>query len=176
MLSPLGCVAQLSSDSDALEVQSVATSGHSVLAVDVTDGLWMKTALGLDGAVAPGLVATSAVIVPLIARGDTLGTLTLVSEHREHAFSAFDLAFIEELGRRLASGIDNAQLYSAAQHAIRMREDVLAIVSHDLRNPLDQHRHECGPVAPYPREDHPGAGQEECSDDSGRCRKDEQVD
>ncbi|HMI58207.1 MAG TPA: ATP-binding protein, partial [Gemmatimonadaceae bacterium] len=38
--------------------------------------------------------------------------------------------------QRAASAVDNAQLYHRAQQAIRAREDVLSVVSHDLRNPL----------------------------------------
>ena len=122
------------SKDSAIEIQNVAQSGNSVLEVNVADRTWIATALGIRSA--PELVAGSAIIVPLTTRGQTLGTLSLVSECRDQPFTAFDLAFAEELGRRIASGIDNAQLYSDAQRAIRMREDVLAIVSHDLRNPL----------------------------------------
>jgi signal transduction histidine kinase len=33
--------------------------------------------------------------------------------------------------------VDNARLFQESQRAIRMRDDVLAVVSHDLRNPLN---------------------------------------
>jgi signal transduction histidine kinase len=33
--------------------------------------------------------------------------------------------------------VDNARLYREAREAIRMRDDILAVVSHDLRNPLN---------------------------------------
>lgn len=122
------------SKDNSIEIQNVARSGSSVLEVNVTSGTWIAAALGIRSA--PELVAGSAIIVPLTARGQTLGTLSLVSEYRDQPFTEFDLTFAEELGRRIASGIDNAQLYSGAQRAICMREDVLAIVSHDLKNPL----------------------------------------
>jgi PAS domain S-box-containing protein len=122
------------STDNSLEIHNVARSGSSVFEVNVANGTWIATALGIRSA--PELVASSAIIVPLTTRGQTLGTLSLVSEHREQPFTEFDRTFAEELGRRIASGIDNAQLYSDAQRAIRTREDVLAIVSHDLRNPL----------------------------------------
>jgi signal transduction histidine kinase len=40
------------------------------------------------------------------------------------------------LADRAAIAVENAQLYRDAERAIRAREDILAIVSHDLRNPL----------------------------------------
>jgi PAS domain S-box-containing protein len=81
-------------------------------------------------------VAPEAVIVPLTARGESLGTLSLVVEGGAPALGQLDFQFIEDLGRRVGAAIENAQLYSAARRATRMREDILAIVSHDLRNPL----------------------------------------
>ena len=42
----------------------------------------------------------------------------------------------EDLARRAATAIENARLYADAQKAIRLREHVLAIVSHDLRNQI----------------------------------------
>jgi PAS domain S-box-containing protein len=86
-----------------------------------------------------GLIAGgggSAIVVPLTGRCRCLGTLTLVAEDQRRSFEALDLAFAEELGRRLAQGIDNAQLYADAQRAIVLRDEVLAVVSHDLRSPL----------------------------------------
>ena len=47
-----------------------------------------------------------------------------------------DLELAEELARRAALALDNARLYAEAQQAIHARDDVLAVVSHDLGNPL----------------------------------------
>ena len=41
-----------------------------------------------------------------------------------------------ELAQRAALAVDNARLYRAAQRAIQVRDEVLGIVAHDLRNPL----------------------------------------
>src|SRR6185436_5506657 len=64
----------------------------------------------------------------------TVGAITLISFGR--GYSHDDLALAQELGHRVALAIDNAQLYAEARAAVRVRDDVLAIVSHDLRNPL----------------------------------------
>jgi len=51
-------------------------------------------------------------------------------------FTEADLAFAEDLAHRCAGAIERAELYASAQDAIHQREDTLAIVSHDLKNPL----------------------------------------
>jgi len=59
----------------------------------------------------------SSMLVPLIARGRVLGTITFVSSSHEWLYGPDDLAFAEELGRRAAIAIDNARLYRDAQAA-----------------------------------------------------------
>ncbi len=82
------------------------------------------------------LGARSLMCVPLCARDQVIGTLTVVSGRLRPRFTPDDLLFLEDFGHRLGIALDNALLYRAAEHAIRMRDDVLAIVSHDLRTPL----------------------------------------
>jgi len=74
--------------------------------------------------------------VPLIARGRTLGAIAFAISEGSRRFGSADLELAEELARRCALAIDNARLYREAQEAIRSREEVLAVVSHDLRAPL----------------------------------------
>jgi signal transduction histidine kinase len=76
------------------------------------------------------------VSVPLAARDIVLGTLTLVTLPGRARHAGHDRAFAEDLAHRLAMALDNALLYQRAERAIRIRDDVLAIVSHDLRSPL----------------------------------------
>ena len=60
-----------------------------------------------------GLV--SVMVVPLVARGRITGTLSLASCTRQ--FTAEDLTFAEDLARRAALAIDNADLFSQTQRA-----------------------------------------------------------
>jgi signal transduction histidine kinase len=73
--------------------------------------------------------------VPMMAHGKLVGALTLVVE-KVGGYNEADLAFALELSSRAALAMENARLYSDARRAIRLREDVLAVVSHDLKNPL----------------------------------------
>jgi signal transduction histidine kinase len=78
----------------------------------------------------------SAMIVPMSARGRTFGAITFVSAESGRQYGDADLEMAEHLGRRAGLAIDNARLYAQAQSAANLREKVLAVVSHDLRNPL----------------------------------------
>ena len=78
----------------------------------------------------------SLVCVPLAARGSTLGAIALGRDASSEPFSDADRLFCEDIARRAALSIDNARLYQRAQDAIRQRDVVLGIVSHDLRDPL----------------------------------------
>jgi signal transduction histidine kinase/PAS domain-containing protein len=78
----------------------------------------------------------SLMVLPLAARGAILGAISFASDESKHVFTQTDLAYARELSARAAIAIDNARLYEQAQQAIRLREDLLAIVSHDLKSPL----------------------------------------
>lgn len=78
----------------------------------------------------------SLMIVPLVSRGETLGVVMATAPEGQ-VFTRDDAALAAEVARRGSLAIDNARLYQNAQEAIRAREEVLAIVSHDLRNPLN---------------------------------------
>ena len=74
--------------------------------------------------------------VPLLARGRTLGAMAFIATGAVRRYTPADLAFAEELARRAAMAVDNARLYGVAQRATSARDEILGIVSHDLRNPL----------------------------------------
>ena len=78
----------------------------------------------------------SAVILPLRARGRTLGALTLVQGESGRQFTPADLALAEDLAGRAAIALDNARLYRDIQEADRRKDEFLAMLAHELRNPL----------------------------------------
>ena len=75
------------------------------------------------------------IFLPLVSRGQSIGIAAAISTAAK-PFTAADLPLFTELARRASLAIDNARLYLESQQAVRAREEVLAIVSHDLRNPL----------------------------------------
>jgi signal transduction histidine kinase len=78
----------------------------------------------------------SAIVVPVIARGHTLGAMTLVSAESGRVYGDAEVAFAQELASRAALVVENARLREDLQHAVTVRDEFLASVSHDLRNPL----------------------------------------
>jgi signal transduction histidine kinase len=80
---------------------------------------------------------TSFIAVPLVARGRLLGSLVLcMTRGSGRRYSEEDQPLAGELGHRAALAVDNAQLYRAAEQARQAREAMVAVVAHDLKNPL----------------------------------------
>jgi signal transduction histidine kinase len=75
------------------------------------------------------------IFLPLVSRGQTIGVAAAISTEA-NPFTPADVPLFGEVARRASLSIDNARLYLESQQAVRAREEVLAIVSHDLRNPL----------------------------------------
>jgi signal transduction histidine kinase/PAS domain-containing protein len=78
----------------------------------------------------------SAMAVPLELRGESVGAIVLAGLGEGRRYGPSDLGAAQELARRASIAIDNVRLLAEAQESVRAREDLLAIVSHDLRNPL----------------------------------------
>jgi len=78
----------------------------------------------------------SAMIVPMGVHGTVHGAITLVSGEPRRRFGPDDLALAEEIGRRAGTAIENARLYREAREAIGVRDQFLAIASHELKTPL----------------------------------------
>ena len=79
----------------------------------------------------------SAVIAaPLVARGRVLGAISFLRTTTRPGYDAAEQFIGEELARRTATAIENAQLYRAAVAASEAKSSFLAAMSHELRTPL----------------------------------------
>lgn len=83
---------------------------------------------------APAACDVHGLFVPIRAAGSTRGVLALYNA--AGSFVDDTSAVAEDFARRLALAVDNGRLYERAQRAIRARDDTIAVVSHDLRNPV----------------------------------------
>ena len=116
----------------------VLKTGEPELITDIPDAFLMsiaRDATHLD--LLRQFNAKSYMIVPLIAREQTLGTMVFVSSKPERRYSRVDLMMAVELAQRCALAIDNARLYQEALQGNRIKDEFLAIVSHELRTPLN---------------------------------------
>jgi signal transduction histidine kinase/DNA-binding NarL/FixJ family response regulator len=77
----------------------------------------------------------AAVVFPMLARDRVVGAM-MMAVRADRPLDAAMRAVGEEVARRTALALDNAMLYRAMKRALRARDEMLAIVSHDLRNPL----------------------------------------
>jgi PAS domain S-box-containing protein len=65
---------------------------------------------------------TSGIVAPLVARGRTLGTISLGTIEGQPRFDQTDLAMAMELARRISLALDNARLYAEAQERAHAAE------------------------------------------------------
>jgi signal transduction histidine kinase len=78
----------------------------------------------------------SGMSVPLRTKERVLGALTLFHAQSGRHYTEEDLELAVELGRSAAVALENAQLFHQAREAIRLRDDFLAIASHELNTPI----------------------------------------
>lgn len=78
----------------------------------------------------------SCMIVPLVARGRTLGTMMFITSESGRHYAEADMAIAEDLARRCAMAVDNGRLYQEVQQTVRTRDELLSSAVHDLNTPL----------------------------------------
>jgi PAS domain S-box-containing protein len=116
---------------------SVLRAGEPLLLEDITDDMLAARVPGaeqLAGLRRLGL--RSGMVVPLSARGRVLGAITLAAAESGRHYDPGDLGLAVELARRAALAVDNAHLYRDLQEADRRKDEFLAMLAHELRNPL----------------------------------------
>lgn len=115
----------------------VLESGRTLLIKEIPDA-WMDTlGRGPEHArMVRRLGPRSLLVAPMHSREGVQGTVSFVRTAARPPFDEADLELTEELALRAALAVENARLYDAALGATRARDDMLGVVSHDLRNPI----------------------------------------
>lgn len=78
----------------------------------------------------------SFICVPLMSRSKMLGVVTFVYAESGRRYESGDLVLAKELARRAAVAIENAALYHELKETDRRKDEFLATLAHELRNPL----------------------------------------
>lgn len=122
---------------DNPEVAAVLRMGQALLVPDATEERIRSAAPDPEYRRAVlALGVTSYMRVPMVVRGEVYGVLSLVSSDPARHYAQADLALAEDFARRVAAAVDNAGLYAELRTAVRLRDEFLSTVSHDLKNPI----------------------------------------
>src|SRR5690606_9974545 len=74
--------------------------------------------------------------LPLTARGRLLGALALATTDASREFARADIDLVRVVASRTAVALENCRLYQEIQARDRQKDEFLAMISHELRNPL----------------------------------------
>jgi len=80
-------------------------------------------------------ITNNSALAPILARGRSFGAIIFGAEEPGR-YGTETLVLVEELGLRAGVALENAQLFLAAQEADRRKDEFLAMLGHELRNPL----------------------------------------
>lgn len=115
--------------------------------IDARQPIFLRAMEGIGAAIAPYLAEhcpqCSAFLIPILSEDRTLGALALVRAPGEPAFDDAVVTRLRTLGdlasialQKLLALAESERRRSQAEAAVRARDEVLSVVSHDLRNPV----------------------------------------
>ena len=124
---------------DSHPVMRTIATGRPVLEVEVSpeliDASFVHEA---QRQTVRALAPRSFICVPIASTEKTIiGVLTLATSSSGRRYDLADVALAADLARRAALVVEHARLFHEAQQATRARDEILAVVAHDLRNPLN---------------------------------------
>jgi CheY-like chemotaxis protein len=90
----------------------------------------------LETLTTPDGYGTWAIAVPLVARGTALGAMVFAMAESRRRYSAADIDLVRDLASRTAIALDNRSLYLGIEERDRRKDEFLAMLAHELRNPL----------------------------------------
>ncbi len=119
-------------------LQMVHRTGESVLIQNAITPIDTAVALSREQyESSTGTRVQAGLAVPLRSRGHILGVMVWATVESGRHYGQEDLKLAEEIGNRAGIAVDNARLFKASQDAVAARDRFLAMLGHELRNPLN---------------------------------------
>lgn len=104
----------------------VSRTGQASFVPDIPDELLVEAAVDAEHLqLIRSIGMRSAVVVPLLVRGRSLGALTLVQAESGRRFDRTDLAFVQQLASGAALALDNARLYELRHYVAETLQTAL---------------------------------------------------
>jgi signal transduction histidine kinase/ActR/RegA family two-component response regulator len=121
-----------------------AQAGASRLFADIPERFWETLAEGPEHSHRlRALAFRSMMIVPIVVKGQALGTLYFLTGESGRRYGGEDVRVAEDLAHQVALAVDNLRLRqqlrevaAAAEAASRAKDEFLAMLSHEMRSPL----------------------------------------
>lgn len=118
-------------------VAEVIRSRQATLYPDMPDELVRRTTQTEEHyQLMKALGINSVMVVPMVARDQALGGITFVMSESGDHYDEADLEIANQLAHRAAVALDNALVHDELLEANRAKEKFLAMLAHELRNPL----------------------------------------
>ena len=115
----------------------VLRTGKPEMVAEITDALLTGAAQDAEHQrILRDLGLHSYICVPLATRGRVLGVLSFIMAESGRRYTPADLTLAEDLAHRATVAIENARLYGELREADRRKDEFLALLAHELRNPL----------------------------------------
>ncbi len=119
-------------------LHAIHRTGQSVLIPDEMSDIDAPIALSRTQYEASiGTKLSAGMAVPLKSRGQILGVMVWACVESGRRYGQDDLKLAEEIANRAAIAVNNARLFKAAQDGVAARDRFLAMLGHELRNPLN---------------------------------------
>lgn len=116
---------------------AVLRSGEPKLVSEISDDLLERGAKDeRHSRLIRSLGLKSYICVPLVVSGSSLGVLTFATAESGRRYTDADLSLALDLTHRAAIAIENTRLYQALKETDRRKDEFLATLAHELRNPL----------------------------------------
>ena len=107
------------------------------MGTEITDAMLLASAQDEDHLrILRELGLRSYICVPLTTRGRTLGTITFLTSDSGRLYGPADLTLARDLAHRAAVATENARLYGELRESDQRKDDFIALLAHELRNPL----------------------------------------